>query len=328
MTGNTNGREDKSGKNSKNGQNGHNSNLLFLYMTAGASSGAVSALLTAPLDLLKTRLQVQKETVNPKYKGMIDGFKVIFKEEGARGLYSGLGPTLLGLIPNWAVYFTSYSWLKSYISNLTGSDPVTNHWVHISSSMGAGCITAGATNPIWVVKVRMQTQSTLMHPDHHYTGIIDCFRRIKREEGMKGFYRGLGPSLIGVSHVMIQFPMYEKIKNTFEKSSGQSATITQMVVASAVSKAIASSITYPHEVLRSRFQQHPNVSISDSSCSATSHSRSMLTSIRSILGQEGLQGLYKGMGTNLVKVTPTAVVTVVAYDVIYSKLVSWYDKGQ
>jgi solute carrier family 25 folate transporter 32 len=76
---------------------------------------------------------------------------------------------------------------------------------------------------------------------------LDAFTTIARNEGIRGFYKGLGPSLIGVSHVAIQFPLYEKLKSLLIESNMQSET-SNILLASAVSKMVASTATYPHEV--------------------------------------------------------------------------------
>lgn len=74
--------------------------------------------------------------------------------------------------------------------------------------------------------------------------MLEAFISIGRHEGIRGFYKGLGPSLVGVSHVAIQFPLYERLKSTFSDKSKD----VQIIYASSISKMIASTITYPHEV--------------------------------------------------------------------------------
>lgn len=74
---------------------------------------------------------------------------------------------------------------------------------------------------------------------------MEAFALIARHEGIRGFYKGLGPSLIGVSHVAIQFPLYERLKSVLSTRQSETASV---LMASAVSKMIASTATYPHEV--------------------------------------------------------------------------------
>lgn len=75
---------------------------------AGAGAGLVSATITCPLDVVKTKLQAEGAfgVSNPKYKGLFGTLSRIWAEEGPRGLYRGLGPTIFGFMPTWAIYFT------------------------------------------------------------------------------------------------------------------------------------------------------------------------------------------------------------------------------
>ncbi|KMU88694.1 solute carrier family 25 member 33 [Coccidioides immitis H538.4] len=84
----------------------------------GASAGIASGIVTCPLDVIKTKLQAQggfQLRRNGKlvetgtlYKGMLGTGSMIWKDEGVRGLYRGLGPMLLGYLPTWAIYLTIY----------------------------------------------------------------------------------------------------------------------------------------------------------------------------------------------------------------------------
>jgi solute carrier family 25 (mitochondrial folate transporter), member 32 len=141
----------------------------------------------------------------------------ILREEGAQGLYRGLSPTLFALLPNWAVYFTVYERLKIAIGNRVSPNAPSGPGVHMIAAAGAGAATMLITNPLWVIKTRLQTQTLGLSMGSkgntvHYKGTLDAFRRITREEGISGLYSGLGPSLFGVMHVVIQFPLYESLK--------------------------------------------------------------------------------------------------------------------
>lgn len=89
---------------------------------AGAAGGFTSGIVTCPLDVIKTKLQAQggfranKSTTNAVYRGLVGTGRVIWREEGLRGLYRGLGPIILGYLPTWAVWFTVYGRSKEFIS--------------------------------------------------------------------------------------------------------------------------------------------------------------------------------------------------------------------
>lgn len=102
------------------------------YITpfCGASAGVASGIVTCPLDVIKTKLQAQggfQVRRNGKliesgtlYRGMVGTGRMIWRDEGIRGLYRGLGPMLLGYLPTWAVYLTVYDRSREYFSKTTG----------------------------------------------------------------------------------------------------------------------------------------------------------------------------------------------------------------
>lgn len=146
------------------------------------------------------------------------GLSRILREEGVRGLYRGLTPTLFALLPNWAVYFTTYERLKIAIAGKVKPEWSSSPGVHMVAAAGAGAATMLITNPLWVVKTRLQTQDMGIKMGRGrnnmlYRGTTDALIRIAKEEGISGLYSGLGPSLLGVMHVVIQFPLYEYLKN-------------------------------------------------------------------------------------------------------------------
>ena len=98
---------------------------------AGALGGFASGVVSCPLDVIKTKLQAQgafrsqagssKSAGATVYSGMLGTAKVIWKEEGIRGMYRGLGPIILGYLPTWAVWFTVYGKSKEYFSKTYGA---------------------------------------------------------------------------------------------------------------------------------------------------------------------------------------------------------------
>ncbi|KAG8909482.1 hypothetical protein FRC01_006906 [Tulasnella sp. 417] len=189
---------------------------------AGASAGFVSSVVTCPLDVIKTKLQAQKAPKgSPGYLGVSATVRGILLRDGVKGLYRGLGPTMLGYLPTWAIYFTVYDGVKGWLGQPpTGYDasvgdlkPSLNPWtVHLLASVTAGATGTFCTSPLWVVKTRFMTQ----RPEEvRYKHTIDAFRIIYRNEGFKAFYRGLIPSLFGVTHVLVQFPLYEHLKEWY-----------------------------------------------------------------------------------------------------------------
>jgi solute carrier family 25 folate transporter 32 len=120
----------------------------------GFTAGAVSTLILHPMDLLKTRLQVNELSLKSSIKHVLPE---IIKSDGLSGIYRGIGPNFIGATASWGIYFYIYTKLKS-LYNI--NDNLLRPDQHLIASAGAGSITAVLTNPIWVVKVRMFTQSS------------------------------------------------------------------------------------------------------------------------------------------------------------------------
>ncbi|GAB4830024.1 Nicotinamide adenine dinucleotide transporter 1, chloroplastic [Ancistrocladus abbreviatus] len=96
----------------------HGHHSILCNAGAGAAAGVIAATFVSPLDVIKTRLQVHGLPKNENVRGsiVVSSLQKIFHKEGLRGMYRGLSPTILALLPNWAVYFTIYEQLKGRLS--------------------------------------------------------------------------------------------------------------------------------------------------------------------------------------------------------------------
>lgn len=102
---------------------------IYVAPFCGASAGVASGIVTCPLDVIKTKLQAQggfarrgghvTETKN-LYRGMLGTGGMIWRQDGIRGLYQGLGPMLFGYLPTWAVYLAIYDRSRDYFFEKTG----------------------------------------------------------------------------------------------------------------------------------------------------------------------------------------------------------------
>ncbi|KAI8084229.1 mitochondrial carrier domain-containing protein [Gilbertella persicaria] len=276
----------------------------FKHSIAGAGAGLISSIITCPFDVVKTKLQNQSRR---DYRGTIGTFKSICIEEGLSGFYRGLTPTVVGYLPTWAIYFTVYDVCKNSWTNHDLGQQKSPWLIHISSALTAGLVSTTLTSPVWVIKTRFMSQT--VRSSYRYNNLIEAFIMIAKHEGVRGFYKGLGPSLIGVSHVAIQFPMYEKFKSVLSTVEGNN--IHAILIASALSKMIASTTTYPHEVVRTRLQNQ---------ISRPFKYKGLFHAVKVILYEEGMYGFYKGLQTNLIRTVPASAATILTYEYIVDKL--------
>jgi solute carrier family 25, member 33/36 len=152
------------------------------------------------------------------------------------------------VIPARSINFFTYGNGKQVIANQF-NDGVETAAVHLSAAALAGIATCSVTNPIWVVKTRMQLSAAQSKP---FSSSWECIRTIFHENGIRGLYKGLSASYLGVSEGVIQWTLYEQLKKVVKRAEGGPLEWAGMLGAAGAAKMTASLITYPHEV-RSRF---------------------------------------------------------------------------
>ena len=287
-------------------------------LIAGVGSGSLASVVCAPLDLVRTRMQVAgglqgKSAKNAK---IIQSIREIYRSEGMRGCFRGLGATLATVPAFWGIYFPLYEYFKTRILDVSSSyygDGGHNHhaMVHLSAAISAGAVADVVCNPMFVVRTRMQTEA--LHYFHVPVserkphGLISTVMNLHKEGGLPIFWRGLTASLLGLGHVGIQFPVYERLKAEARKRSpdGEESPL-DLLLASGLSKMTAAIITYPHEVIRSRIMDARGPVAGLNVWQTTQH----------IIKHEGYAGLYVGLRVSLLRVVPNCCVTFVSYELI------------
>ncbi|KAK9285316.1 hypothetical protein L1049_024507 [Liquidambar formosana] len=160
--------------------------------TAGAVAGFATVAAMHPLDVVRTRFQVNDGRVSnlPTYKNTAHAVFTIARIEGLRGLYAGFFPAVLGSTVSWGLYFFLYSRAKQRYSK--NREEKLSPGLHLASAAEAGALVGLCTNPIWLVKTRLQLQTPL-HQTQPYSGLYDALRTILKEEGWSALYRGIVP---------------------------------------------------------------------------------------------------------------------------------------
>ncbi|KAG9279538.1 solute carrier family 25 member 32a [Astyanax mexicanus] len=284
-------------------------------LAAGLSGGVIATMVLHPLDLIKIRFAVSDGLkVRPQYEGMMHCMRSIWQVEGIRGLYQGVTPNIWGAGASWGLYFLFYNAIKSYTQE--GRQSELSALEHLVSAAEAGILTLCLTNPVWVTKTRLVLQYNAEPDGKQYKGMLDALVKIYRHEGIPGLYRGFLPGLFGTTQAALQFMTYEALKreqNKYKKMHSEALlSPLEYIVMAAVSKIAAVAATYPYQVVRARLQdQHNNYS-------------GIADVIRRTWSNEGVEGFYKGMVPNLVRVIPACCITFLVYENVSRFLLGQY----
>jgi solute carrier family 25 folate transporter 32 len=269
---------------------------LYSSLLAGVGSGALASIICAPLDLIRTRLQVWTDVKHSPTVAIPQMLRDIIRQDGITGCFRGLGATLVTVPAFWGVYWPVYDdckrrWRHDY-----------PHWnpmfVHMLAAVSAGVVSDIICNPMFVVRTRLQTEAL-----HNMTSgktkkltMLQTANGLYQEGGIFIFWRGMTANLMGLSHVGVQFPVYEKLKKFFRNHKQHEST-WDLLLASGLSKMTACILTYPHEVIRSRMMDaRTRVGFID-------------TCGRIYVG-EGFSGFYTGLPITLIRVIPNTCVCI------------------
>ncbi|XP_029974179.1 solute carrier family 25 member 33 [Salarias fasciatus] len=296
----------------------------LLHLFAGGCSGTIGAIVTCPLEVLKTRLQssgialrpavfqvqlgtlsgagvIRPGTVTP---GLLQVLRSILEKEGPKSLFRGLGPNLVGVAPSRAIYFAAYSKSKEVFNGLLVPN---SGLVHMSSAGAAAFVTNSLMNPIWMVKTRMQLEKKAR--GEKKMNALQCARYVYQTEGVRGFYRGLTASYAGISETMICFLIYETLKkqiakNQFAENEKGASDFLSLMLAAAFSKGCASCVAYPHEVIRTRLREEG------------SKYKYFFQTGRLIAVEEGYAAFYRGLIPQLIRQIPNTAIVLSSYELI------------
>ncbi|SCU86448.1 LAME_0D06172g1_1 [Lachancea meyersii CBS 8951] len=299
-----------------------NDTQLQKEIVAGLTAGTVTTIATHPLDLVKLRLQLL--ATSNSALGYTDVIKNIFKESKLNNsvlqeAYRGLGVNLIGNSVAWGLYFGLYRYSKDTLFTLWidqdaqkrtsfQNDSQMGPLMYLASAALSGTATAVLTNPIWVIKTRIMSTST--NAQKRYKSTLDGIVKIYEKEGIRGFWRGLVPSIFGVAQGAIYFTAYDSLKHRYFASknikSEQRLGNLENIVLTSVSKMISVTAVYPFQLLKSNLQSFDAVQ------NETSYRLSNLVS--SIYKKDGVRGLYKGLSANLVRAIPSTCITFCIYE--------------
>ncbi|KAI8256837.1 Mitochondrial thiamine pyrophosphate carrier 1 [Colletotrichum sp. SAR11_239] len=287
-------------------------------VTAGATAGLFARFVIAPLDVVKIRLQLQSHSLSdplsiqtarggPVYKGTLNTMKLIIANEGVTGLWKGNVPAELMYVCYSAVQFTTYRTTAQLLQSIS-DNRLPNAAQSFIAGATAGAAATTATYPLDLLRTRFAAQGN----ERVYTGLRHAVTDIYRDEGPRGFFRGLGPGVAQIVPYMgIFFALYEGLRlplgDLHLPWGGGDATAG--VMASVMSK----TSVFPLDLVRKRIQ------VQGPTRSRYVHKNipeypGAVRAMRMIFASEGIRGLYRGLTVSLIKAAPGSAVTVWTYE--------------
>jgi solute carrier family 25 (mitochondrial thiamine pyrophosphate transporter), member 19 len=291
-------------------------------------AGLISRFVIAPLDVVKIRLQLQPHSLSdplsyenlrgsPIYKGTIRTLRHIVKHEGITGLWKGNVPAELMYVSYAAVQFTAYRSTTMLLHRLFPEEKRLPYAVEsFISGAAAGATATATTYPLDLLRTRFAAQGN----DRVYASLRRAIQEIRRDEGVKGFFRGLSPGLAQIVPLMgTFFAIYETARQPLGKLQlpWGSGDATAGVIASVVAK----TTVFPLDLVRKRIQVqgptrsryiHRNIP----------EYKGTIRSIQQIIRTEGRRGLYRGLTVSLLKAAPASAVTMWTYERVLNLLIS------
>jgi len=202
-----------------------NNKIWIGNLLAGGLAGATSLFISFPFEVARTRLATDVGNENKvhsssstavirrRFRGTWDCFYKTYHSEGIRGLYSGLGISLFGVVIFKAMYMGGYDSAKHFLS-LDDKHVMMRYLAaqFITTTVGTACY------PIDTIKRRLMIQqqhSGSSEKTRRYKGAVDCVRQTLREEGVRGLFAGLSVNILrGVSGALLLVG-YDEVKKVF-----------------------------------------------------------------------------------------------------------------
>ncbi|KXN72465.1 mitochondrial carrier [Conidiobolus coronatus NRRL 28638] len=274
----------------------------------GSIAGAVGATVVYPIDLVKTRMQNQRTAVVGQilYKNSFDCFSKVIKNEGFLGLYKGLLPQLVGVAPEKAIKLTMNDLMRGvFTDKKTGEIEL---WQEVLSGGIAGASQVIFTNPLEIVKIRLQIQGELSKS-------IDAPPKrsalwIVRHLGLVGLYKGAGACLLrDIPFSAIYFSAYSHLKKDyFKETATKKLAISELLLAGAIAGMPAAYLTTPADVIKTRLQVEAR--------KGETTYNGIVDAARKILREEGFAAFFKGGAARVFRSSPQFGCTLMVYELL------------
>ncbi|CEG40471.1 mitochondrial carrier family [Plasmopara halstedii] len=272
---------------------------VYVKMMAGMAGGVAEACILQPLDVTKTRLQLDRTS---QYKGMVHCGSTIYKTEGGLALYKGLTPFVTNMVLKYALRFGSFAWFKEQIAG--GKDKPITSTTNFTAGLLAGCIESVIiVTPFEVIKTRMQKEVGV----GRFSGPIDCTHHIIRNEGVRALWKGNIPTMARQgSNQAFNFMAFAWLNHhVWDKQDGDGKTLP--TYATVINGLIAGSLgpmcNTPMDVLKTRLMAQETVAGQEPKY------KGFFDAMKVISREEGVMALWKGLLPRLTRMAPGQAIT-------------------
>lgn len=262
---------------------------------AGAIAGAAAKTVTAPLDRVKLLMQVHgvrmAQEGSKRGIGLLEAVSKIGQEEGVKGFWRGNVPQVVRVIPYSAVQLFSYEAYKKFFK---GDNEELSVVGRLAAGACAGMTSTLVTYPLDVLRLRLAVD-----PASQSMGQVA--KLMLRDEGLKSFYKGLGPSLLGIApYIALNFCVFDLMKKTLPEDMRKRPEAS--LVTALVSASFATAMCYPLDTARRQMQMKG------------SPFNSFLEAVPGIIARDGFFGLYRGFVPNVLKNLPNSSIRLTTFD--------------
>ncbi|CAA2979441.1 Mitochondrial substrate carrier family protein ucpB [Olea europaea subsp. europaea] len=267
------------------------SDVVYHFGTSGISVAAATGI-THPLDVLKVRLQMQLVGQRGPLIGMGKLSAQVVKSEGLRSLYLGLTPALTRSVLYGGLRLGLYEPTK-YVCELAFES--TNILVKIASGAFSGSVATALTNPVEVLKVRIQMNARTTR------GPVQELQKIASEEGITALWKGVRPAMARAATLTAsQLATYDESKRVLTRwTSLEEGFYLHLVT---ISGSVSTMVTAPMDMVKTRLM------LQQESKTVGSY-KNGLHCASQVLQTEGLQGLYKGGFAIFARLAPQTTIT-------------------
>jgi len=282
----------------------------YVNFLCGGSAACVAEFVSLPMDTIKVRLQIQGARAagtQPKYKGFMHCFTTVVSEEGPQGLWKGLVPGLLRQSVFASLRIGLYEPVRNLYHTGSGDPPLLKK---IAAGLTTGAIGISIASPTDLVKVRMQADGRRAPGvPPRYTGTYNAFRTILREEGVTGFWKGVGPNILRNAIInAAELATYDQAKQMAVKKFQLADNISTHLLCGMTAGFVATCCGSPVDVIKTRIMnQKVNVD-------GTKEYPSAYRALVKIVTNEGFFGLYKGFWPNFARIGSWNVVMFLTFE--------------